>query len=80
MSVRIEKQSPSLSGKAVFYMFLLMLQFGLQPMLTRKFTSRSASKSSIIIAQESLKFVLAMFMLITSGNFKAAVKGECRSS
>ena len=72
-------QSPALCGKALFYMFLLMLQFGLQPMLTSKFTSRSASKSSIIMVQETLKFVLAMFMLITSGNFSDVVKGELLS-
>ena len=73
-------QSPALGGKALLYMFFLMLQFGLQPMLTSKFTSRSASKSSIIMVQETLKFVLAMFMLITSGNFSNAVNGEFRYS
>merc|ERR1740136_341041 len=65
----------SLSGRAVFFMFLLMIQFGMQPMLTRKFTPSRVCKTSVIMVQESLKFVLAISMLMISGRFRRAIEG-----
>lgn len=56
-------------------MCLLTIQFGIQPMLTRKFTPSAACKTSVIIVQELLKFTFAMSMLLISGGFKSAIVG-----
>mmetsp|Transcript_30682 Transcript_30682/g.56826 ORF Transcript_30682/g.56826 Transcript_30682/m.56826 type:complete len:374 (-) Transcript_30682:8-1129(-) len=66
-------ESAPLSVQALGYMFLLALQFGLQPILTRRFTSTEICRTTVIIGQETLKFCLGLFMLTTSGNVKAAV-------
>lgn len=66
---------PALDRKAIFYMFLLSLQFAFQPMLTRKYTSPNICRSSVILMQEMLKFLLAFFMLTVSGSSKKAVSG-----
>lgn len=44
-------------------MFLLALQFGLQPSLTRHFTPQGINRSTVILVQECLKFGLAATML-----------------
>eukprot|EP00555_Chaetoceros_dichaeta_P002335 CAMPEP_0198251446 /NCGR_PEP_ID=MMETSP1447-20131203/2278_1 /TAXON_ID=420782 /ORGANISM="Chaetoceros dichaeta, Strain CCMP1751" /LENGTH=318 /DNA_ID=CAMNT_0043936467 /DNA_START=153 /DNA_END=1105 /DNA_ORIENTATION=+ len=75
MSPKNTSSNSSLSGRAIFFMCLLTIQFGIQPMLTRKFTPSTACKTSVIIVQESLKFVFAMSMLLISGGFKSAIVG-----
>lgn len=71
-----QQKTPSANGKALVCMILLTVQFGCQPMLTRTFTPSSICKSTVILVQEIIKFVLAMGMLLMSGEFKSAVKGE----
>ena len=66
---------PSLDRKAMFYMFLLSLQFAFQPLLTRTFTPEKICRSSVILMQELLKFLLAFFMLVISGSHRSAVSG-----
>lgn len=46
---------------AVFFCCLLALQFGLQPMIASKFTGPGVSKSSIVIAAEIGKILIAAF-------------------
>jgi UDP-sugar transporter A1/2/3 len=58
----------ALSRQAIFYMALLTIQFGCQPMLTAKFTPKTACRTSIIIVQESIKFIIASTMLFASGS------------
>lgn len=58
--------APSLDGKALFYMGLLALQFGMQPSLTRQFTPTDINRSTVILVQELMKFGLAAFMLRTT--------------
>jgi hypothetical protein len=62
--------------KAIFYMFLLALQFGMQPTLTRRFTPEGITRSTVILMQEVLKFVLACTMLNLSGSTKSALTGK----
>mmetsp|Transcript_10919 Transcript_10919/g.12042 ORF Transcript_10919/g.12042 Transcript_10919/m.12042 type:complete len:347 (-) Transcript_10919:97-1137(-) len=69
-----------LGGKAILYMILLTIQFGLQPMLTNKFTPKTVCKSSVILVQETTKFLIAMTMLATGGSFSDALKGWSISS
>ena len=70
---------PPLDGRALFYMALLSIQFGIQPILTRTYTAKGINKSTVILTQEALKFVIAFVMLNLTGNRKAALKGTCVS-
>lgn len=65
-----------LTPKALLYMFLLALQFGIQPVLTKTFTPSSVCRTSVILIQEMIKCLIAGFMLISSGSLKSAVRGE----
>jgi len=68
--------SQTLDGKAAFYMVLLALQFGMQPLLTRRFTPVGICGSTVIVVQEVLKFFMALAMLRLSGGIQAALSGE----
>lgn len=65
-----------LDKQAIIVMVLLALQFGLQPILTRRFTPSTVCKSSVILCQEVFKFGLAASMLYMSGNLKSAISGK----
>jgi UDP-sugar transporter A1/2/3 len=67
---------PRLDGKAIFYMFLLAVQFGIQPVLTRTFTPPGITTSTVILFQEVTKFVIAFTMIQLSGDTRDALKGE----
>ena len=60
----------ALSRQAIFFMALLTIQFGAQPMLITKFTPKTVCRSTVIVVQESVKFCLAFFMLVSSGGFR----------
>jgi hypothetical protein len=70
------KAAPALDRKALFYMCLLAIQFGMQPTLTRRFTPEGICRSTVILSQEVLKFVLAYSMLNLSGSTKSALDGK----
>ena len=65
-----------LSQRALFVMVLLALQFGLQPLLTRKYTSPDITKSTVLLVQEVVKGFLALGMLILSGQASKAWQGR----
>jgi UDP-sugar transporter A1/2/3 len=46
------------SKRSLLYCSLLSIQFGLQPLITSKFTAVGVSKSSIVIATELLKIFI----------------------
>lgn len=48
----------------LFYCSLLALQFGLQPMIAARLTPASVSKSSVVIAIEVQKIVIAAMSLL----------------
>jgi len=48
----------SLSPEAIMYMSLLALQFGLQPILVRRFTPQNICRSSVVMVQEMVKFLI----------------------
>lgn len=56
-------------------MGLLAVQFAFQPLLTRTYTPQNICRSTVILMQEVLKFVLALFMLTASGSARSAVAG-----
>lgn len=72
--------TPSLGFEAIASMSLLALQFGMQPVLTRKYTPATTCRSAVIITQECVKFVIATFMLSSSGQLKPALEGWTVSS
>jgi len=61
-----------LTRSAWLYMFLLALQFGFQPILTKTFTPATVCRSSVVIVQESIKFMLAGIFLLASGQLYPA--------
>lgn len=60
-------------------MSLLALQFGVQPILTRHFTPPTIVRSTVIVAQEVVKFFMAYGMLRLSDQSKSAMKGTMLS-
>ena len=74
--MRSTSSSPPLDGRALFYMALLAIQFGVQPILTRTYTDPGINKSTVILMQEVLKFIMAGIMLNISGGRKTALKGR----
>lgn len=75
------KQSESssdrlLSRRAIFYLVLLAVQFGCQPILTRRFAPSGVNRSTIVLMQELVKFGLAFSFLLMSGAAKEAWKSK----
>lgn len=64
-----------LSPQALLAMFFLALQFGVQPILSKRYTPPSVCRSSVILVQEGVKFILASIMLFATGEYKSAVSG-----
>ena len=62
--------------KALICMFMLSLQFGLQPTLTKTFTPDGVCRSTVVLVQEGLKFCFAYIMLRISGERQSAVVGK----
>ncbi|EED95628.1 hypothetical protein THAPSDRAFT_16344, partial [Thalassiosira pseudonana CCMP1335] len=57
-TTRQSKQDASLTPTAITCMALLALQFGIQPILVRKFTPQTINRSSVVLIQEVVKFVI----------------------
>mmetsp|Transcript_1956 Transcript_1956/g.4307 ORF Transcript_1956/g.4307 Transcript_1956/m.4307 type:complete len:375 (-) Transcript_1956:57-1181(-) len=58
-STKTQQQSNHLSYRAILFMALLALQFGIQPIVTKKYTSPKIIKSTVIFMQEVVKLVIA---------------------
>jgi solute carrier family 35 (UDP-sugar transporter), member A1/2/3 len=52
--------SNQLSYKALFFMALLSIQFGIQPIVTKRYTSPNIIKSTVIFMQEIAKLCLGI--------------------
>jgi hypothetical protein len=76
-STRKQHQQPPLDRRALFYMFLLAVQFGVQPILTRRYTPPGITRSTVVLMQEFVKFAIAGSMLQLSGATREALKGAC---
>jgi solute carrier family 35 (UDP-sugar transporter), member A1/2/3 len=75
VSVARTAVSPPLDARSILYMTLLAIQFGCQPMLTRAFTPRHIPRSTVILVQEVVKFVMAGSLLYGSGGLQTATQG-----
>lgn len=68
--------SSTLSLQAIISMALLALQFGIQPSVTKKYTSPEIIKSTVIFLQEVVKLVIAVVGIsISSDGWSKVVKG-----
>lgn len=67
-------KAASLDGKAIFYMVLLALQFGVQPIVTRAYIPPDITRSTVILMQEVVKFFLAWLMLWLTNSSQEALK------
>lgn len=56
-------------------MLLLAVQFGLQPILTRRFTPPDITRSTVVLIQELVKGLLALSMMQITGSTKSALNG-----
>ena len=66
-AVSAGEDAATVARKALFFCTLLALQYGLQPVLAKKFTSPAASKSSVVIATELAKIGIATVSLFHEG-------------
>lgn len=57
--VRSQNKAEGLTPTAIICMSLLALQFGVQPLLVRKFTPQTIVRSSVVLVQELVKFGIA---------------------
>lgn len=73
----------ALSPMAIICMTLLAIQFGIQPILVRKYTPQTIVRSSVVLVQEVVKFGIAG-IIYTSGNSKEKrrkdLEGVCVTS
>ena len=68
----------SLSYKAILFMSLLALQFGIQPIVTQQFTSKKIIKSTVIFMQEVLKLIIgALGISLGKASWGDVTSGEC---
>lgn len=54
-----QQQQDRLTPTAITCMSLLALQFGIQPILVRKYTPQTIVRSSVVLVQEVVKFGIA---------------------
>lgn len=58
-----------------WYMSLLALQFGCQPILTKKFVPKTTTRSTVVLLQEVVKFTAAATFLWASGSWATSLSG-----
>lgn len=68
--------STGMNQKAIVYMILLAIQFGIQPIITRRYTLSTINKSTVLLVQEIIKFIMAYSMLLISGDISHAIQGK----
>ena len=67
-----------LSYQALFFMSLLSIQFGIQPIVTQKFTSKAITKSTVIFMQEVVKLVIGVVGIsLGKERWGVVTAGEC---
>jgi len=60
MAKPADGSSGGLSYRAIVAMSLLAIQFGIQPIVTRQFTSRAIIRSTVVFMQEAVKLVIGV--------------------
>ena len=77
---RVQRDAPTRLKSAIssipsswYYLGLLAIQFGCQPLLTKKFTPKNIVKSTVVLAQDTMRFVLCLMMLIFTGAWSDSI-------
>lgn len=65
----------SSSNVGYLYMFLLALQFASQPILTKKYAPKTIVRSTYVLAQEIVRLVMAILLLLSTGSWQIATAG-----
>jgi hypothetical protein len=66
--------STSIPSIAWLYLSLLALQFGCQPMLTKAYTPSNIVRSTVILAQDSVRFFACCIVLLLNGTWHASLQ------
>lgn len=66
---------PTTISTSSIYLTLLAIQFGIQPMLTKAYTPKDIIRSTVLLAQDFLRFVSCFIALRFSGNWHTAIHG-----
>ena len=81
MSSKQSSNSGKLSLPAIISMALLALQFGIQPLVTKKYTSPLIIKSTVILFQEAVKLIIAIIGIsLSSAGWSKTTEGWSISS
>jgi hypothetical protein len=57
-----------------WYLSLLALQFGCQPLLTKAYTPSNIVRSTVVLAQDFVRLALCCFFLVVSGSWKLSTQ------
>lgn len=68
------KTNSSTGSKVWLYSLLLILQYGVQPLISRRFTSREVIVTSLVLACEMTKVICALFLMAKDGTLKKLFK------
>ena len=68
VSLSLSSSGTSLSPLALWYMLLLAIQFGSQPILTRMFTPKTITRSTVVMMQDVVKVVLSFILMMVTRN------------
>ncbi|EPS59328.1 hypothetical protein M569_15480, partial [Genlisea aurea] len=63
------------SSKVWLFSSLLVLQYGSQPLISKRFTSAEVIVTSSVLTCELVKAICAVLLLAKSGNFRGTIKG-----
>eukprot|EP00429_Kryptoperidinium_foliaceum_P009738 CAMPEP_0176004480 /NCGR_PEP_ID=MMETSP0120_2-20121206/1715_1 /TAXON_ID=160619 /ORGANISM="Kryptoperidinium foliaceum, Strain CCMP 1326" /LENGTH=416 /DNA_ID=CAMNT_0017337163 /DNA_START=46 /DNA_END=1293 /DNA_ORIENTATION=+ len=61
--------------RSSLYLGALAVQFGVQPLLTKSYTPTSIVRSTVILAQDFVRFCTCGLLLLASGSWSSAVQG-----
>ena len=70
----VTRDEDALSPMAIVCMSLLALQFGIQPILVRRYTPQTIVRSSVILVQEAVKFVIAGVIYVSGTRKENRIK------
>ena len=73
-SVATAASSSSISPIGWFYLVLLAIQFGCQPILTKKFAPNNLVRSTYVLAQDFVRFVSCCLLLVASGSWTSTIE------
>ncbi|XP_057807101.1 UDP-N-acetylglucosamine transporter ROCK1 isoform X2 [Salvia miltiorrhiza] len=66
--------NPNASTKVWLFSLLLTLQYGAQPLISKRFTSREVIVTSSVLACELVKVICALFLLAKDGSLRKVLK------